>query len=123
MCIRDRVGRVWREDELRKVVDIAKKYDKWIISDEIHADLTRIGVTHTPLLKLAPDYSDRIIVCTAPSKTFNLAGMQFSNIIIPNKEYQEQWTEVVSNRLSVGMCSPFGLTAIIAAYTLSLIHI
>ena len=43
--------------------------------------------------------------------------MQFSNIIIPNKEYQEQWTEVVSNRLSVGMCSPFGLTAIIAAYT------
>ena len=111
------VGRVWREDELRKVVDIAKKYDKWIISDEIHADLTRIGVTHTPLLKLAPDYSDRIIVCTAPSKTFNLAGMQFSNIIIPNKEYQEQWTEVVSNRLSVGMCSPFGLTAIIAAYT------
>ena len=56
------VGRVWREDELRKVVDIAKKYDKWIISDEIHADLTRIGVTHTPLLKLAPDYSDRIIV-------------------------------------------------------------
>ena len=111
------VGRVWREDELRKIVDIAKKYDKWIISDEIHADLTRVGVTHTPLLKLAPDYSDRIIVCTAPSKTFNLAGMQFSNIIIPNKEYQKQWTDVVSNRLSVGMCSPFGLTAIIAAYT------
>lgn len=111
------VGRVWREDELRRVVDIAKKYDKWIISDEIHADLTRIGVTHTPLLKLAPDYSDRIIVCTAPSKTFNLAGMQFSNIMISNKEYQKQWTEVVSDRLSVGMCSPFGLTAIIAAYT------
>ena len=43
--------------------------------------------------------------------------MQFSNIIIPNKEYQKQWTDVVSNRLSVGMCSPFGLTAIIAAYT------
>lgn len=111
------VGRVWREDELRRVVEIAKKYDKWIISDEIHADLTRIGVTHTPLLKLAPEYSHRIIACTAPSKTFNLAGMQLSNIIIPNKEYQKQWTDVVSRRFSMAVCSPFGLTAVIAAYT------
>lgn len=111
------VGRVWTEDELTRVVEIAKKYDKWIISDEIHSDLTRSGVTHMPLLKLAPEYSNRIIACTAPSKTFNLAGIQFSNIIIPNKVYQKRWNHFVSDRFSLGFCNPFGLTAILAAYT------
>lgn len=111
------VGRVWTEEELRKVVDIAKKYDKWIISDEIHADLTRVGVTNIPLLKLAPDYKDRIIACTAPSKTFNLAGMQFSNIIIPNVEYQKAWSDITDTKFSISMCNPFGLEATIAAYT------
>lgn len=111
------VGRVWTEDELRRVVEIAEKYDKWIISDEIHSDLTRIGVTHVPLTKVAPHYADRIIVCTAPSKTFNLAGMQLSNIIITNKTYQAQWQEMIGNRFSLTNCNPFALTAIIAAYT------
>lgn len=110
------VGRVWTEEELRKLVDIAKKYDKWIISDEIHCDLTRIGVTHYPLLKIAPEYQHRIISCTAPSKTFNVAGMQFSNIIIPNREYQKLWLEQIVGKYSVANCSPFGLVAIIAAY-------
>lgn len=111
------VGRVWTEEELRRVVEIAKKYDKWIISDEIHSDLTRIGVKHVPLTKAAPEYADRIVVCTAPSKTFNLAGMQFSNIMISNPEYQRKWKEITNERFSVDMCSPFGLTAVIAAYT------
>lgn len=111
------VGRVWTEEELRRVVEIAKKYDKWIISDEIHSDLTRVGVRHVPLTKAAPEYADRIIVCTAPSKTFNLAGMQFSNIMMTNPEYQRLWKEIADTRFSVAMCNPFGLTAIIAAYT------
>lgn len=111
------VGRVWTEEELRRVVEIAKKYDKWIISDEIHSDLTRIGVKHFPLTKVVPEYADRIIVCTAPSKTFNLAGTQFSNIMIFNKEYQKRWMEITNDRFSVAACSPFGLTAVIAAYT------
>lgn len=110
------VGRVWSPEELRSLVDIAKKYDKWIISDEIHMDLTRKGVIHTPLLKVAPDYADRIVVCTAPSKTFNLAGCQLSNIIIPNKEWQAKWTAVISDTLSVSMANPFGIAATIAAY-------
>ena len=80
------VGRVWTVEELGRLVEIAKKYGKWIISDEIHMDLTRKGVVHTPLLKVAPKYADHIVVCTAPSKTFNLAGMQLSNIVIPNKD-------------------------------------
>ncbi len=110
------VGRVWTEQELKRVVEICKKYDKWIISDEIHFDLVRNGVKHQPLLKLCPEYKDRIIVCTAPSKTFNLAGMQISNIIIPNPEYQKLWLAEIDGRFSVEMASPLGITAVIAAY-------
>ena len=110
------VGRVWTEDELKQLVAVARKYNKWIISDEIHCDLTRIGITHHPLMKVAPEYRDQIITCTAPSKTFNMAGMQFSNIIIPNPEYQKLWSGYIDARYSVAMCSPFGLTAIVAAY-------
>ena len=110
------VGRVWTLDELRKLVDIAKKYNKWIISDEIHMDLTRKGIVHTPLLKAAPEYADHIVVCTAPSKTFNLAGMQLSNIVIPNKEWQKKWLEVIDDAFSVSMANPFGIAATIAAY-------
>lgn len=110
------MGGVWKEDELKKVAELGKKYDKWIISDEIHCDLTRIGVTHISLLKAAPEYRDRIIVCTAPSKTFNLAGMQFSNIIIPNKDYQKCWLNMIDEQFSMAICSPLGLTAVVAAY-------
>ena len=93
------VGRVWTEQELKRIVEICKKYDKWIISDEIHFDLVRKGVKHQPLLKLCPEYKDRIIVCTAPSKTFNLAGMQLSNIVIPNPEYQKLWNAETGDKL------------------------
>ena len=110
------VGRVWTEEELKQVIAIAQKYDKWIITDEIHCDLIRAGYTHTPLLKLCPEYKDRIIACTAPSKTFNLAGMQISNIIIPNAEYRGKWWQYTMNEVSITSASPFGITAMMAAY-------
>lgn len=109
-------GRVWTEEEIRKVVDICKKYDKWIICDEIHCDLLRCGMTFHPILKVAPDYADRIAVCTAPSKTFNLAGMKTSNIVIHNKELQAAWKELIGGRLSMNGAGTLGLTAMIAAY-------
>lgn len=110
------VGRVWTEDELKQVVAIAQKYDKWIISDEIHCDLIRAGFIHTPLLKLCPEYKHRIIACTAPSKTFNMAGMQISNIIIPNEEYRGQWFRYTMGELSISSPSPFAIVAMMAAY-------
>lgn len=109
-------GRVWTEAEIRKVVDICKKYDKWIICDEIHCDLLRCGMTFHPILKVAPDYADRIAVCTAPSKTFNLAGMKTSNIVIHNKELQAAWKELIGGKLSMNGAGTLGLTAMIAAY-------
>lgn len=109
-------GRVWNEEEIRKVVDICKKYDKWIICDEIHCDLLRCGMTFHPILKVAPDYADRIAVCTAPSKTFNLAGMKTSNIVIHNKELQAAWKDLIGGKLSMNGAGTLGLTAMIAAY-------
>ena len=109
-------GRVWTEEEIREVVDICKRYDKWIICDEIHCDLLRCGMTFHPILKVAPDYADRIAVCTAPSKTFNLAGMKTSNIVIHNKELQAAWKELIGGKLSMNGAGTLGLTAMIAAY-------
>lgn len=109
-------GRVWTEEEIRKTVDICKKYDKWIICDEIHCDLVRCNVEFHPILKVAPDYADRIAVCTAPSKTFNLAGMKTSNIVIHNPELKKAWTDLIGNRLSMNGAGTLGLTAMVAAY-------
>ena len=71
-------GRVWTEEELKRFGDICLENNVWIISDEIHCDLLRNGLVHTPLAKVFPE-TDRIITCMAASKTFNLAGLMFSN--------------------------------------------
>lgn len=83
-------GRIWTEEELQKFGDICLANDVLVISDEIHCDLIRTGLRHTPLAKLYPE-SDRIITCMAPSKTFNMAGLMFSNIIIPHAETMKVW--------------------------------
>lgn len=83
-------GRIWTAEELRKLADICIENDVIIISDEVHCDLIRTGQKHIPLAKLYPD-SDRIITCMAPTKTFNMAGMQFSNVIIPHAGVREKY--------------------------------
>lgn len=79
------VGRVWTKDELLKVADICCDNDVFIIDDEIHHDLIMPGYEHTVMATVSERVKDNIAVCTAPSKTFNIAGLQGSNIIIPNK--------------------------------------
>ena len=83
-------GRIWTEEELRTFADICLENGLLLISDEIHCDLIRSRLSHIPLAKLYPN-SDRIITCMAPSKTFNTAGLQFSNIIIPNEDVRKLW--------------------------------
>jgi len=83
-------GRLWNEDELRQMAEICIANDVLIISDEIHCDLLRTGLRHTPLAKLVPDY-ERIITCMSSSKTFNLAGLGFASVIIPNAELRDIW--------------------------------
>ena len=83
-------GRVWTEEELRKIGETCLERNIWIISDEIHSDILRKNEKHIPLAKLFPN-SKRIITCTAPSKTFNLAGNLMSHIFIPDKAIRDQW--------------------------------
>lgn len=105
-------GRMWTEDELRRVAEIVEKYNLWIISDEIHCDLIRCGKKHIPMAKVMPDYK-KLITCMAPSKTFNIAGLAFSNIIIRDPALRERFQE--RDKL-FGMVNPLSLTAAKAAY-------
>lgn len=110
------VGRVWKNEELRAVIDICMENDLWIISDEIHSDLIRKGNRHIPTLIVGEDYKDKIITCTAPSKTFNLAGMHLSNIIINNDKLKQRWLFEIKDKLDIGSPSPFAIASTIAAY-------
>lgn len=83
------VGRVWTKDELGELIAVCKRHNVLIISDEIHCDFVYPGFKHTMLPVLAEDYLDRIIVCTAPSKSFNLAGLQLSHIFIPDEKLRD----------------------------------
>lgn len=83
-------GRVWTEEELRKMADIIEKNQMWVISDEIHCDLLRRNQKHIPMGKVMPDYG-RLITCMAPSKTFNLAGMMISNVMIRDEDLRNTW--------------------------------
>lgn len=87
------VGRAWTEDELAKVADICLRHNVWIISDEMHGDLVYKGKQHHPLFSIHPEIKQRSILCAAPSKTFNVAGLQTSIIMIPNKELREKYNE------------------------------
>ncbi len=110
------VGRIWTEKELKKLGDICLENDVLIISDEIHHDLILPGYEHKVFSKLSEDYDDHTIICTAPSKTFNIAGLQTSNIIIPNKKLRETFTQGMSGRNSLGIPNAFGISALISAY-------
>jgi len=77
-------GRVWRHDELREIVNFAKRHDLIIISDEIHQDIVLPGNKHTPLALIDKDIESRLIMMNAPTKTFNIAGSHNGNIIIPD---------------------------------------
>lgn len=105
-------GRMWTEEELKKAAAIMEKYNLWVVSDEIHCDLIRCGRKHIPMAKIMTDYP-KLITCMAPSKTFNLAGLAFSNIVIRSEALRERVKE--RDKL-FGMVNPMSLTAAQAAY-------
>lgn len=105
------IGRIWTDTELKTLGDICLENNMKIIADEIHCDILRQGLSFTPLAKLFPE-SDQIITCMAPSKTFNLAGFMFANVIIPNDALRSMW-----KKKSLGVENPLSITAAQAAYT------
>lgn len=83
------VGRVWTREELVHLCELCRDNDVFLVADEIHFDLILPGYHHTSVATLT-EYLDQVAVCTAPSKTFNLAGLQTSNIFLPNAEKREK---------------------------------
>jgi len=83
------VGRVWAEDELRTMADICLKHNVIVVSDEIHSDLMLFGSKHIPIAGLDEKYAMNTVTCYAPSKTFNIAGLRASGIVIPNPEIRK----------------------------------
>lgn len=86
-------GRVWTKEELQKLAAICQKHNVLVVADEIHSDIIMPGHTHTVFATLSDVIADNCLVCTAPSKTFNLAGLQVSNIIIKNGNLRQKFIE------------------------------
>ena len=105
-------GRMWTQEELEKICAIVEKYNLWLISDEIHCDLIRCGRTHIPTGKVMPDYN-KLITCMSASKTFNMAGLMFSDIIIRDAALREAFKE---RDKIVGFVNPISVAAHQAAY-------
>ena len=104
-------GRVFTETELSRLGKLCFANDVMVVSDEIHEDLTRVGITHIPLAKLFP-LEKRIITCTSPSKTFNLAGNNHAHLFMPDEALRRDWTKNYYN----GHPSALSNQATIAAY-------
>ncbi|PLT30352.1 MalY/PatB family protein [Peribacillus deserti] len=109
-------GRVWTKDELKTIGELCRRYNVVIISDEIHSDLALSPNRHTPLASISPEIADITITAMAPSKTFNIAGLQASVVISENKELLQKFNDVHDRRGFDGL-NIFALTAMEAAYT------
>jgi cysteine-S-conjugate beta-lyase len=109
------VGRVWTRKELLRLGEICIANNVLVVSDEIHGDLIMRGVMFTPFAKISDEFAEHSITCTAPSKTFNLAGLQTSCTIASNPDLRVRLIEVIeSNGLSLP--NAFGVVALQAAY-------
>lgn len=109
-------GNAWTADELRRMANICLKYNTLIISDEIHCDLVNRGFKHTVLASLSPEIAAQTITMTAPSKTFNIAGMATASVIISNPLLMKKYHRVL-DALHIEMGNLFGNVASEAAYT------
>lgn len=112
------VGRVWKKDEIKRMLDICKRHHVFVISDEIHHDIIMTGYEHVPSALAgdeAGEYDDILVILTAATKTFNLAAVQNSIVIIPEEGLREKWDRFTTGiRVSSG--NAFGYIAVQAAY-------
>ncbi len=108
------VGRLWNREELTLLGEIIIRHGAIVISDEIHCEILFKGFKHTPFAAISEEFAQNSIVCMAPSKTFSLAGLETSTIIIPNKKIREAFTNMRTG--TVPGPNLFGFTALEAAY-------
>ncbi|MGN1182166.1 MAG: MalY/PatB family protein [Faecalibacillus sp.] len=103
------IGKVWKQEELQKIGDICQKHHVMVIADEIHQDFVYRDHTHIPFYNVDETFKNFSIILTAPSKTFNLAGLQTSNIIIANEELRTKYKDTM---VRCGISEPHFLGAI-----------
>ncbi len=108
-------GRVWTREELQAFADICVKHDLYIISDDIHSELISEGHEHTFISSLSEEIRDRCIVCTSPSKAFNLASIHVANCFIFNEALREKY-QAVSEQSHAAENNAFAEAALVAAY-------
>lgn len=108
-------GIVWKKEELEKMVELCAKHDVLILSDEIHADLVFQDYRHIPIASIAGEEAKRIITCVAPTKTFNIAGVQAAITIASDEEIREKLNQHALAHGQIGL-SPFADVALKAAY-------
>lgn len=109
-------GRVWKKEELQRISEICLKHSVLVVSDEIHSDIVFEGSRHTVYGSISEAAAENSIICTAPSKSFNLAGLQFSNIIIPNAKLRIAFQREV-DRTGYDEPSLMGIVAATSAYS------
>jgi cystathionine beta-lyase len=107
---------VWTKEELQELSDICLENKIMVISDEIHSDLIFNGYKHTPFATLSEEAAQNCMICMAPSKTFNVAGLSTSLVIIPNKTLFNRYERTMGVG-HLGMGNIFGSVALEAAYT------
>ncbi|KXX67384.1 MalY/PatB family protein [Flammeovirga sp. SJP92] len=109
-------GRMWKKEELTQLLALCEKYDVNIISDEIHADLTLWGNKHVPFASISEIAAKRVITCMAPSKTFNLAGLNCAYLIFKNEKLKSKYLKLVQH-LHFDFGGTFATESMLAAYT------
>ena len=109
------IARVWSAEELTRFGEICLDNDVLIIADEIHCDLLFSGVEFTSFASISERFAQNSVICTAASKTFNIAGMKLSNIVIPNEEIREKFKQTITATGLLGT-NTFGVVATEAAY-------
>lgn len=110
------VSRVWSREELAGLIDICLEKNILIVSDEIHSDLILAGHRHTPTAAVSEDAARIVLTFTAPSKTFNIAGLETAVAVIPNPLLRDRLLDF-QQRIGAGMSNIFGIEAFTACYT------
>lgn len=110
------IGKIWSRETLQRVGELCVKHHVVLLSDEIHCDLTHSGHAYTPMLCVGDEIADITITCVAPTKTFNIAGLQTSAIIVKNEELRKRVDRGI-NTDEVAEPNSFAIQAAVAAFT------
>lgn len=105
------IGKLWDKNDLKKILKLCNEYDVYLVSDEIHCDLVNPGLSYTPAFSLDKAYTENVIMCMSPTKTFNVAGLQTSAVYTENKELYD----LIKNQLMVDFYSMPNVFAICGA--------